>query len=123
MSQRATSPVGPTTLVGAEQGACAFLIDRRFILMVQTTSAKMRGIKTIMVVEGETAMSERKGYRVAVVGATGAVGQQMIHTLESRDFPVSELLLLSSSRSAGTKVQYKGKELTVQELSQKALKV
>ncbi|GAE43717.1 aspartate-semialdehyde dehydrogenase [Mesobacillus boroniphilus JCM 21738] len=76
-----------------------------------------------MVVEGETAMSERKGYRVAVVGATGAVGQQMIHTLESRDFPVSELLLLSSSRSAGTKVQYKGKELTVQELSQKALKV
>jgi len=68
-----------------------------------------------MVVEGETAMSERKGYRVAVVGATGAVGQQMIQTLESRDFPVSELLLLSSSRSAGTKVQYKGKEITVQE--------
>jgi aspartate-semialdehyde dehydrogenase len=65
--------------------------------------------------EGETAMSERKGYRVAVVGATGAVGQQMIQTLENRDFPVSELLLLSSSRSAGSKVAYKGKEITVQE--------
>ncbi|WP_423410068.1 aspartate-semialdehyde dehydrogenase [Heyndrickxia sp. MSNUG] len=60
-------------------------------------------------------MSERKGYRVAVVGATGAVGQQMIQTLENRDFPVSELLLLSSSRSAGTKVTYKGEEVTVQE--------
>ena len=60
-------------------------------------------------------MSERKGYRVAVVGATGAVGQQMIRTLESRDFPISELLLLSSSRSAGSKVLYKGKEVTVQE--------
>jgi aspartate-semialdehyde dehydrogenase len=83
--------------------------------MIQTTQANSWDIKTIMVVEGETAMSERKGYRVAVVGATGAVGQQMIQTLESRDFPVSELLLLSSSRSAGTKVQYKGKEITVQE--------
>jgi len=60
-------------------------------------------------------MSERKGYRVAVVGATGAVGQQMIQTLENRDFPVSELLLLSSSRSAGSKVTYKGNEITVQE--------
>lgn len=60
-------------------------------------------------------MSERKGYRVAVVGATGAVGQQMIQTLENRDFPVSELLLLSSSRSAGSKVTYKGNKITVQE--------
>lgn len=60
-------------------------------------------------------MSERKGYRVAVVGATGAVGQQMIKTLENRDFPVSELLLLSSARSAGTKVQYKGNDIIVQE--------
>ncbi|WP_210363872.1 aspartate-semialdehyde dehydrogenase [Bacillus sp. REN3] len=60
-------------------------------------------------------MSERKGYRVAVVGATGAVGQQMLQTLESRDFPVSELVLLSSSRSAGSKVVFRGKEVTVQE--------
>lgn len=60
-------------------------------------------------------MSERKGYRVAVVGATGAVGQQMIQTLENQDFPVSELVLLSSSRSAGSQVLYKGKEVTVQE--------
>lgn len=60
-------------------------------------------------------MSERKGFRVAVVGATGAVGKQMIQTLENRDFPVSELVLLSSSRSAGSKVLYKGNEVTVEE--------
>ncbi|MGM0846714.1 MAG: aspartate-semialdehyde dehydrogenase [Bacillota bacterium] len=55
------------------------------------------------------------GFHVAVVGATGAVGQQMIKTLESRNFPIGKLTLLSSARSAGKKVTYKGKEVTVQE--------
>ncbi|ADU30701.1 aspartate-semialdehyde dehydrogenase [Evansella cellulosilytica] len=55
------------------------------------------------------------GYRVAVVGATGAVGQQMLKTLERLNFPVSSLLPLSSKRSAGKKVVFKGEELTVQE--------
>ncbi len=72
-------------------------------------------IKSILAVEGETSMTERKEFRVAVVGATGAVGQQMIKTLENRDFPVSELVLLSSARSAGSKVIYKGNEITVEE--------
>lgn len=56
-----------------------------------------------------------KQFHVAIVGATGAVGQQMIKTLEERDFPISTLTLLSSSRSAGTKVSFKGQEVTVQE--------
>ncbi|MCE4048258.1 MULTISPECIES: aspartate-semialdehyde dehydrogenase [Bacillaceae] len=60
-------------------------------------------------------MEQKKGFNVAVVGATGAVGQQMIKTLETRDFPISKLTLLSSKRSAGTKVTYKGKEITVEE--------
>ncbi|MBU9722690.1 MULTISPECIES: aspartate-semialdehyde dehydrogenase [Bacillaceae] len=55
------------------------------------------------------------GYRVAVVGATGAVGQQMLKTLERLEFPVASLLPLSSKRSAGKKVLFKGEELTVQE--------
>jgi aspartate-semialdehyde dehydrogenase len=55
------------------------------------------------------------GYHVAVVGATGAVGHQMIKTLEDRNFPVSKLTLLSSSRSAGTKLTFKGQEIEVQE--------
>ncbi|MGD6816115.1 aspartate-semialdehyde dehydrogenase [Metabacillus sp. 113a] len=54
------------------------------------------------------------GYRVAVIGATGAVGQQMLKTLEERDFPISELKLLSSERSAGTTITFKGKAYTVE---------
>ncbi|MFE8699131.1 aspartate-semialdehyde dehydrogenase [Cytobacillus sp. FJAT-54145] len=60
-------------------------------------------------------MTEVKGFHVAVVGATGAVGQQMIQTLETRNFPISKLTLLSSSRSAGKVVVFKGEEYTVQE--------
>ncbi|AXI31015.1 aspartate-semialdehyde dehydrogenase [Priestia megaterium] len=52
---------------------------------------------------------------VAVVGATGAVGQQMIKTLQERNFPVGKLTLLSSARSAGKKVLFSGEEVVVQE--------
>ena len=55
------------------------------------------------------------GFHVAVVGATGAVGQQMIETLEKRDFPIRKLTLLSSIRSAGKTVTFKNQEITVQE--------
>jgi aspartate-semialdehyde dehydrogenase len=55
------------------------------------------------------------GFHVAVVGATGAVGQQMLNTLEKRDFPIKQLTLLSSARSAGSTVTFKGKEWTVEE--------
>ena len=47
-----------------------------------------------------------QGYTVAVVGATGAVGQQMINLLEKMDIPVKKLKLLASSRSAGKKVLF-----------------
>ncbi len=57
---------------------------------------------------------EAKGYHVAVVGATGAVGQQMLHTLEQRNFPISKLTLLSSERSAGKKVMFRDEEYTVE---------
>ncbi|WP_409305476.1 aspartate-semialdehyde dehydrogenase [Peribacillus sp. SCS-155] len=60
-------------------------------------------------------MTEQRGLNVAVVGATGAVGQQMLATLENRDFPINKLLLLSSARSAGKKVAFKGEEFVVQE--------
>ncbi|ASS71149.1 aspartate-semialdehyde dehydrogenase [Bacillus atrophaeus] len=56
-----------------------------------------------------------RGLHVAVVGATGAVGQQMLKTLEDRNFGMDTLTLLSSKRSAGTKVTFKGEEYTVQE--------
>jgi aspartate-semialdehyde dehydrogenase len=59
-------------------------------------------------------MSNNKQFHVAVVGATGAVGQQMIQTLEERDFPIGKLTLLSSERSAGKKVLFKDQEIVVQ---------
>ena len=54
---------------------------------------------------------------VAVVGATGAVGIEMIKTLEKRNFPVSTLTLLASARSVGKKLTYKGTEIPVKELT------
>ncbi|WP_044893719.1 aspartate-semialdehyde dehydrogenase [Bacillus alveayuensis] len=56
----------------------------------------------------------KKGLHVAVVGATGAVGQQMVQTLENRNLPIAQLTLLSSERSAGKKVVFRGEELEVQ---------
>src|SRR6476619_4728115 len=53
---------------------------------------------------------------VAVVGATGAVGVEMIKTLEKRNFPVGKLTLLASARSTGKKLTYRGKPVEVQEL-------
>jgi aspartate-semialdehyde dehydrogenase len=60
-------------------------------------------------------MNQSNGYHVAVVGATGAVGQQMIQTLVKEKFPIRQLTLLSSARSAGKKVTVDGVEHTVQE--------
>ena len=54
---------------------------------------------------------------VAVVGATGAVGIEMIKTLEKRNFPVGKLTLLASARSAGKKLKFRGEDITVQELT------
>lgn len=53
------------------------------------------------------------GKRVAVLGATGLVGREMLYTLEQRKFPVSELVPLASPRSAGKKVVFNGEEITV----------
>lgn len=60
-------------------------------------------------------MNQSNGYHVAVVGATGAVGQQMIQTLVNEKFPIRQLTLLSSARSAGKKVTVDGVLHTVQE--------
>lgn len=58
-------------------------------------------------------MSERKTYSVAVVGATGAVGKEMLRVLGERDFPVGDIRLLASERSAGTCLSFRGREETV----------
>jgi aspartate-semialdehyde dehydrogenase len=55
---------------------------------------------------------------VAIVGATGAVGVALLQCLEDRDFPVSELRLLASARSAGKTLNFRGRTLTVRELTE-----
>ncbi|MBW4647912.1 MAG: aspartate-semialdehyde dehydrogenase [Kastovskya adunca ATA6-11-RM4] len=54
------------------------------------------------------------GFRVAILGATGAVGTELIELLETRNFPVSQLKLLASPRSAGSYLPFKGKQLQVE---------
>ena len=56
-----------------------------------------------------------KLYTVAVLGATGAVGQEMMNILEERNFPVGKLIPLASARSAGKKLVFRGEEVTIQE--------
>jgi len=64
----------------------------------------------------ESFLPKKDGYVVAVVGATGAVGATMLEILAERGFPVSELIPVASSRSAGSTVEYKGKDYVVQDL-------
>ncbi|MFQ6078388.1 MAG: aspartate-semialdehyde dehydrogenase [Thermodesulfobacteriota bacterium] len=65
---------------------------------------------------------EGDGYRVCIVGATGVVGREMFSILEERDFPVSDLKLLASERTAGTTQEFKGEKLKVQVLREDSFK-
>ena len=63
-------------------------------------------------------MYEKQRVNVAIVGATGAVGETLIEILEARNFPVGKLFLLASERSAGRRIQFHGKSVQVQRLDQ-----
>jgi len=63
-------------------------------------------------------LKKKEKYVVAVVGATGAVGNEMIAVLEERDFPVDTLRLFASERSEGIKLQFKGEEISVETLKE-----
>lgn len=65
-------------------------------------------------------MTTRKEFTVAVVGATGAVGQKIRHYLEERNFPIKELRPLASKRSAGQKVRFRGEEVEIREATPEA---
>ena len=62
-------------------------------------------------------MTISKGKHVAIVGATGAVGREMLDCLDERNFPISELTLLASSRSAGKQIPFRGNLVEVKELT------
>ena len=63
-----------------------------------------------------------KKYNIAVLGATGAVGQEMLNILAEYDIPVNELLPLASARSAGSTVKFKGEDVVIREASDDAFK-
>lgn len=65
---------------------------------------------------------KKERYNVAVVGATGAVGNEMVSILEERNFPVDYLKLFASQRGAGTKLEFKGKSYTVEVLDENSFK-
>src|SRR5882672_10374083 len=62
------------------------------------------------------------GNRIAIVGATGAVGQTVLQILEQRNFPVSRLRAFASARSAGKTVKFKGESIPVEVLSENSFK-
>src|SRR6202050_5311073 len=62
------------------------------------------------------------GVNVAIVGATGAVGQEFLTVLAERKFPIDSLLLLASARSAGKKIEFDGASHTVRELTKDSFK-
>ena len=63
-----------------------------------------------------------KSYNVAVAGATGAVGIEMIKTLDKRNFPVANLKLLASARSAGKTLKFKGEDVVIEEMKSDSFK-
>ena len=63
-----------------------------------------------------------KKYNVAILGATGAVGHEFLNLIEERNFPFAELKMLASKRSAGKKIQFMGKEYTVEEATEDSFK-
>ena len=67
-------------------------------------------------------MKNKKSYNVAIAGATGAVGNEMMNTLEKRNFPVAEIRLLASERSIGKKLKFKDKEVPIEQLTDKSFK-
>ncbi|MEX1000111.1 MAG: aspartate-semialdehyde dehydrogenase [Thermodesulfobacteriota bacterium] len=65
---------------------------------------------------------KKNSYNIAIVGATGAVGQEMMEILEQRNFPVGELRLLASQRSAGKELEFKGSKIKIEELDENSFK-
>ena len=57
-------------------------------------------------------------YNIAIAGATGNVGREIIQILEDRDFPIDQLYLLASTRSKGQTIEFKGEKLVVEDLAE-----
>ncbi|MGL4209047.1 MAG: aspartate-semialdehyde dehydrogenase, partial [Candidatus Adiutrix sp.] len=63
-----------------------------------------------------------KEYKIGVLGASGAVGREVLNCLEDRGFPFSEVVALASERSAGSQIEFNGTEITVQTVTPDSFK-
>ena len=68
----------------------------------------------------KTSLLPNRSLKVAILGSSGAVGSELLKILQERNFPISELILLSSSRSAGKKIIWKNQQLITQEVTEKS---
>jgi aspartate-semialdehyde dehydrogenase len=75
-------------------------------------------LKSIHLEEEDTSLAQ--SYRVAILGATGAVGTELLELLDQREFPLADLKLLASERSAGRTLPFKGEELLVEAVGDRA---
>lgn len=89
---------------------------------VKADTKKKTTAKVVASKAKTTKTREKRLFNVAVVGATGAVGTEMLRILEERDFPVKEIKLLASERSAGAKLEFKGKKIKVEVLKKDSFK-
>ena len=80
--------------------------------LVNSATQWWRHFESLIKMSGST----RNDFDVAVVGATGLVGETMLSILEDRSFPVANLYPIASSRSAGKRIQFRGKQLKVLDL-------
>ena len=70
-------------------------------------------IKTLILQSNNHTFLKPENMKIAIVGASGAVGQEFLRVLEERNFPMDELVLFGSKRSAGTQYLFRGQPLTV----------
>jgi len=90
------------------------------LLMILDEAARLIKDHVFLFMEKKTEVltMSKKQFHVAVAGATGAVGNQMIACLEERDFPVKSIKFLASFRSAGTKLSFRGEPVVVEEMTE-----
>jgi len=97
------------------------LLENKTFYLNQGKTFCFRLCGDIISFKGEGALGDKK-FNVAVVGATGVVGNQMIACLEERNFPVKSAKFLASGRSAGKKLEFRGDAIAVEELTDASFK-
>src|SRR5208283_4364421 len=87
----------------------------RLTTMTRSVCLMPRAVRVLLNDSQDDFMEKTASFTVGIVGATGAVGQELLRLLEERRFPVSTLRLFASARSAGKSVRFAGRTVTVEE--------